>query len=152
MKSYASWMLLLLLSISVLSFAQQPNYSGKWILDMEKSILQSKPDGLTGSIFLIQQSGQTLKLVRYHIAGEKLRKIGFKMHADGRTRRIKILFKGKLEWQENKLKASLWRKNFSNIVTYSFGADQNEFIADEVFHGLPKDHHNIWVFRRVSEK
>jgi hypothetical protein len=61
---------------------------------------------------------------------------------------MKLLFKGKLEWKENNLQFSMWRKNFSNIVNYKFGTNQNEFVADEVYTGNPKNHHNIWVFDR----
>jgi hypothetical protein len=67
----------------------------------------------------------------------KKKKISFEMVADGKTRRVKLLLKGKLERKENSLLASLWRKNFSNVVDYKFGSSQNEFIADEVFKGNP---------------
>ena len=130
------------------TFAQNPNYTGTWVLNLEKSKLESRPEGLTGSIFIIKQEGDKFKLTRYHIFGEKKKKISFKMKADGKTRRVKMLFKGKLEWKENILHATLWRKNFLNIVNYKFGNNQNEFIADEVFTGNPKNHHNIWVFDR----
>jgi hypothetical protein len=74
------------------------------------------------------------------------------MIADGKTRKVKILFNGKLEWKENNLQATLWRKNFSNIVLYKFGNNQNEFIANEVFTGIPKNYHNVWVFDREKSK
>jgi hypothetical protein len=74
------------------------------------------------------------------------------MIADGKTRRVKILFKGKLELKESCLQATMWRKNYLNSVNYKFGTNQNEFIADEVFTGRPKDHHSIWVFDRDVAK
>ncbi len=80
--------------------------------------------------------------------GDKKKKIGFKMVADGKTRKVKILFKGKLEKKENSLQATMWRKNYLNRVNYKFGATQNELVADEVFTGRPKNHHSIWVFDR----
>lgn len=138
--------------INLQAFSQKPNYSGTWILNLEKSKLEDKPEGLTSSIFIIKQEGDIFKLTRYHISGEKKRKIGFKLKANGKTRRVKIFFKGKLEWKDNILQASLWNKGFSNIVNYKFGADSNEFIADEVFEGPPKNHHNIWVFDREKTK
>jgi hypothetical protein len=134
------------------TFAQKPNYTGTWVFNLEKSKLESRPEGLTSSVFIIKQEGDKFKLTRYHIFGEKKKKISFKMTADGKIRRVKLLFKGKLEWDENKLQATLWRKNFLNIVNYKFGNNQNEFIADEVFTGNPKDHHNIWVFDRDNSK
>jgi hypothetical protein len=134
------------------TFAQKNNYSGTWILNFEKSKLEHRPAGLTSSIFIIKQEGDKFSLTRYHIFGEKKNKISFSMIADAKTRRIKVLFRGKLEWKDDALLASLWRKNFSNIVNYRFGANKDEFIADEVFKGRPQDHHNLWVFDREETK
>jgi len=133
-------------------FAQTPNYTGTWVLNLEKSKLEHRPNGLTGSVFIIKQEGNKFRLTRYHIFGDKKNKISFKMVADGKARGIKLIFKGKLEWKENSLLATLWRKNFLNIVNYKFGNSQDEFIADEVFRGRPQDHHNIWVFDREIPK
>lgn len=132
-------------------FAQKSNFTGTWVLNLQKSKLEFEED-LTSSVFIIKQEGDKFKLTRTHVYGEKKNTISFKMLADGKTRRVKLLFKGKLEWQENNLKASLWRKNFSNIVDYKFGSSPNEFIADEVFKGYPKNHHNIWVFDKEKSK
>ena len=83
---------------------------------------------------------------------DKKRKLCFNMVADGKNRRIKIFFKGKLEWKENHLQATIFRNGFFNVVNYKFGENQNEFIADEVFTGRPQNHHNIWVFDREIPK
>jgi hypothetical protein len=133
-------------------FAQKPNFTGTWVLNLEKSKFEFGPEGLTSSLFIIKQAEDNFKLTRTHVYGEKKNKLSFKMIADGRMRRVKILFKGKLEWKENSLQATLWRKNFLNIVNYKFGNSQNEFIADEVFAGYPKNHHTIWVFDRDNSK
>lgn len=132
-------------------FAQAPNYSGTWVLNFEKSKLEHKPNGLTRSVFIIKQEGDKFRLTRYHIFGDRKKKISFQMIADGKTRRIKLLFKGKLERKENSLLATLWRKNFSNVVNYKFG-NPNELIADEVMKSKPNNHHNIWVFDREISK
>jgi hypothetical protein len=134
------------------NFAQKPNYSGIWVLNLEKSKLESQPEGLTSSIFIIKQSGDKIKITRYHIFEKKKCKASFKMAADGKTRTMKLLFKGKLEWKENNLQFTMWRKNFSNIVNYKFGTTQNEFVADEVYTGNPSNHHNIWVFDKEISK
>lgn len=134
------------------SFTQTPNFSGTWILNFEKSKLEDKPDGLTGQMFIIKQEADKFSLKIYHIYGDKKRKIGFKMLADGKTRRVKIIFKGKLEKKENGLQATMWRSNYLNIVNYKFGTNQNELIADEVFTGRPKNHHSIWIFDKEVSK
>ena len=133
-------------------FAQTPNYTGTWILNLEKSQLESRPKGLTSSVFIIKQEGEKFNLTRYHIFGNKKKKISFKMLSDGKTRSVKLLFKGKLEWKENNLQASIWNKGFSNIVNYKFGNNQNEFIADEVYRSKPHNHHNIWIFDKDTTK
>jgi len=135
-------------------FAQTPNLTGTWVLNFEKSKLDTTDNlnGLTGQIFVIKQLGNEFSLKIYHIYGDKKTKIGFKMTADGKTRRVKIIFKGKLEQKDNSLQATMWRKNYLNAVNYKFGANQNELVADEVFTGRPKDHHSIWVFDRELEK
>ncbi len=133
-------------------FAQPSNYTGTWVLNLKKSKLEDPPNGLTGSKFIIKQEGDKFNLKIYHIFGEKKNKIGFKMTADSKTRRVKIIFRGKLEQKENSLRATMWRKNFLNIVNYKFGANQNEFIAEEAFTGRPKNHHSIWVFDREVSK
>jgi len=133
-------------------FAQAPNYTGTWILNLEKSTLEHRPKGLTRSVFIVKQEGDKFSLTRYHFFGEKKKKISFKMVADGKTRKVKTLFKCKLERKENDLLATLWRKNFSNIVHYKFGNSRNELIADEIFTGKPQNHHNIWVFDREIPK
>ena len=133
-------------------FAQSPNYTGTWVLNLEKSKLEHPSSGLTSTVFIIKQEDDKFRLTIYHVFGDKKKKISFKMAADGKTRKVKILFKGKLEHIENGLRSTLWRKNFSNIVNYKFGNSQNEFIADEVFKGNPQDHHSIWVFDREIPK
>ncbi|MCA2853894.1 MAG: hypothetical protein ACK5VM_00330 [Bacteroidota bacterium] len=127
-------------------FAQTPNFSGIWVLNFEKSAIEDKDKNLTSQIFEIIQNGDDFGLKIFHIYGDKKRKIGFRMLADGKTRRVKLLFKGKLERTEDGLQATMWRNNYLNMVHYKFGANQNELIADETYNGIPKNHHSIWVF------
>ena len=156
MKSRVNILLIVLGSFICQSqiFAQTPNYTGTWVLNFEKSKLDKSDNlnGLTGQIFVIKQDGNKFSLKIYHIYGDKKKKIGFRMLADGKTRRVKILFKGKLEQKESSLQATMWRKNYLNSVNYKFGTNQSELVADEVFTGRPKDHHSIWVFDREIPK
>jgi len=128
--------------------AQTANYSGTWILNLKKSALEHRRPGLTSTVFIIKQEGDQFRLTRYHITGEKKNKISFKTTADGKTRRLKMLYKVKLEQKADGLLLTMWRKNYLNIVHYNFGNDENEFIADEYFTSKASKHHNIWVFDR----
>ena len=135
-------------------FAQTPYFTGTWLLNFEKSNLDKTDNlkGLTAQIFVIKQADNKFALKIYHLYGDKKKKIGFSMLADGKTRRLKILFKGKLEQKESSLQVTMWRKNYLNSVNYKFGINKNELVADEVFTGKPKDHHSIWVFDREIAK
>jgi hypothetical protein len=55
--------------------------------------LEHPPEGLTSSVFIIKQEGDKFRLTIYHVFGDKKKKISFKMTADGKTRKVKILFK-----------------------------------------------------------
>jgi hypothetical protein len=148
--------LLLLLGLVFQSqiFAQPPDFTGTWVLNFKKSNLDKIDNlkGLTGQIFVIKQTDNKFGLKIYHLYGDKKKKIGFSMLADGKTRRLKVLFKGKLEQKESSMQVTMWRKNYLNSVNYKFGTNKNELVADEVFTGKPKDHHSIWVFDREIAK
>jgi hypothetical protein len=135
-------------------FAKPPDFTGTWVLNFEKSNLDKTDNlkGLTGQIFVIKQTDNKFGLKIYHLYGDKKKKIGFSMLADGKTRRLKVLFKGKLEQKESSMQVTMWRKNYLNSVSYKYGTNKNELVADEVFIGKPKDHHSIWVFDREIAK
>jgi hypothetical protein len=140
------------LSINRNFFAQTPNYTGTWVLNLEKSTLEDPPKGLTSTVFIIKQEGDKFRITIYHVFGDKKKKISFKMTADGKTRKVKILFKGKLEHIENVCGQHYGEKISQILSITNSGNSQNEFIADEVFKGKPQDHHSIWVFDREIPK
>ena len=88
-------LLLFCLVFQVLLFAQTPDFTGTWVLNFEKSNLDktNNLNGLTGQIFVIKQADNKFALKIYHLYGDKKKKIGFSMLADGKTRRLKMLFK-----------------------------------------------------------
>jgi hypothetical protein len=129
-------------------FSQLPNYTGTWVLNNEKSKIQSRPDGMTSSIFIIKQKGNDFLLTIHHIFDNEQDTIVIKMLSDGKTRKILGVLDGKLEQRKADLHITLWKKDFLDKVTYKFGKDENEFIADEVLVSDSDNHHNIWVFDR----
>ena len=147
-------LLLFCLVFQVQVFAQAPDFTGTWVLNFKKSNLDKTDNlnGLTGQIFVIKQADNKFGLKIYHLYGDKKKKIGFSMLADGKTRRLKVLFKGKLEQKESSMRVTMWRKNYLNSVSYKYGTNKNELVANEVFIGKPKDHHSIWVFDREIAK
>lgn len=128
------------------------SFEGTWKLNLEKSSLEQRPQGLTGSTFIISTSQQSITLKRLHHYGAKTRQLTFTLKADGKARRLKLLFKSKLEWIGEALKASIWRKNFSNTVTYHLEESQQVLTADEHFQSKGARHHNIWVFDKARDQ
>jgi hypothetical protein len=133
-------------------FAQTPDYTGTWVLNNEKSKIQSPPDGMTSSIFIIKQKGHDFSLTIHHIFGNQQDTIVIKIVSDGKTRKVLSVLDGKLEQRKDGLHITLWKKDFLDKVTYKFGKDKNEFIADEVLVSDSDNHHNIWVFEREISK
>ena len=110
------------------------------MLNNEKSKIGSRPDGMTSSFFIIKQEKNDFLLTIHHVFGNQQDTIVIKMLADGKTRKVLSVLEGKLEWRKDGLHITLWKKNFLDKVTYKFGKDKNEFIADEV---LVSDSDNI---------
>lgn len=133
-------------------FAQTPNYTGTWILNNEKSKIESRPDGMTSSIFIIKQTGNNFSLTIHHVFGNQQDTIVIKMLSDGKTRKVLSVLEGKLEQTNDGLHITLWKKDFLDKVTYKFGKDKNEFIADEVLISDSDNHHNIWIFDKQISK
>lgn len=133
-------------------FAQAPNYSGTWVLNNEKSKIQSRPEGMTSSVFIIHQVGKDFSLTIHHIFGNQQDTIVIKMLSDGKARKVLRVLDGKLERKKDGLHITLWKKDFLDKVTYKFGNDKNEFIADEVLISGSDNHHNIWIFDRAVSK
>ena len=141
-----------LISFQSQIFAQAPNYTGTWVLNNKKSKIQSRPDGMTSSIFIIKQKGNDFSLTIHHVFGNEQDTIVIKMLSDGKTRQVLNVLDGKLEQRKDVLHITLWKKDFLDKVTYKFGKDKNEFIADEVVTSDAGNHHNIWVFDREISK
>lgn len=133
-------------------FAQTLNYSGTWVLNNEKSKIQSRPAGMTSSTFIIEQKGNDFSLTIHHVFGNQQDTIVIKMVSDGKTRKVLNVLEGKLEQKKDGLHITLWKKDFLDKVIYKFGEDKNEFIADEVLVSDSDNHHNIWVFNRDVSK
>jgi hypothetical protein len=134
------------------AFAQTVNYSGTWVLNNEKSKIVSRPEGMTSSIFVIDQKGDDFSLTIHHVFSHQQDTIVIKMLSDGRTRKVLSELEGKLERRKDGLHITLWKKGFLDKVTYRFGKDKNEFIADEILISDSDNHHNIWVFDRDVSK
>jgi hypothetical protein len=141
-----------LLTFQCYSFSQKPNYTGTWKLNLQKSKFEANwTKGLTDGEFTIIQKEDKFEWSRYFIINDKKSQMKFNLIADGKVRRKKMfLFKSKLEWKGDNLKANIYRNGFSNVVDYKFGESKNELIIDEVFVGRPQDYHNHYVLDKIK--
>src|SRR6187551_756139 len=112
------------LSFQLSTFAQTPNYSGTWVLNNEKSKIESRPDGMTSSVFVIKQEGNNFSLTIHHVFGNQEDTIVIKMLSNGKTRKVLSVLDGKLERRKDGLHITLWKKDFLDKVTYKFGKDK----------------------------
>ena len=133
-------------------FAQSPDFSGTWVINKEKSKILSWPKGMTSTVFIISQKADSFQLIIHHVFGAQQDTLVIKLVADGGTQKVLGILEGKLERVKGGLHAELWKSDFSDKVTYTFGKDNNEFIADEVLASKTDNHHNIWVFDRDRSK
>jgi len=106
----------------------------------------------TSSVFVIKQEGNNFSLTIHHVFGNQEDTIVIKMLSNGKTRKVLSVLDGKLERRKDGLHITLWKKDFLDKVTYKFGKDKNEFIADEVLVSDSDNHHNIWIFDRDVSK
>jgi hypothetical protein len=134
------------------TYAQATNYTGTWKINLQKSKFEADwAKGLTEGEFKIIQIGDKFKWSRYFIVKGKKSKMKLNLIADGKVRRKKmLLFKTKLEWIGDNLKAKIFRNGFSDVVDYKFGDTKNELIIDEVFVGRPQDYHNHYVLDKEN--
>ncbi|MBV5311795.1 MAG: hypothetical protein JZU47_00785 [Prolixibacteraceae bacterium] len=147
---------ILLLLVGLLAFqskvlSQRNDYSGTWKINLQKSKFEADwAKGLTEGEFKIIQIGVKFKWSRYFIIKGRKSKMKLNLIADGKVRRKKmLLFKTRLEWIGDNLKAKIFRNGFSDEVDYKLGDGKNELIIDEVFVGRPQDYHNHYVLDKI---
>jgi len=134
---------------------QTKNFSGIWIFNREKSVLQSPPPD--SSVFIIKHDGPVFILHRTHVINGISNALNFEMTTDGKET-VKdhdgTEITAKMYWQGEELVFdSSFRKGDEkalNFVNYKLASDDNVLYAEEEFIGKEHYHLNKWVFDRKA--
>jgi hypothetical protein len=129
------------------------NFSGVWILNLEKSKLQSTPPD--SSTFYISHNEQSFSLDRTHIINGLPDHFAIELKTDGTAtemnlRGIDII--AKIYWDKEALVSDMsfrqGNQDATNIVKYSIEDKGQTLIAEEYFSSSEHKHYNRWVFDR----
>lgn len=129
------------------------NFSGIWIFNLGKSILQSPPPD--SSVFIIKHDGPLFILHRTQVINGISNTLNFEMRIEG-NETVKDYngteITAKMYWQgEELIFDSSFHKGDEkalNIVNYKLASDENALFAEEEFIGKEHYHLNKWVFDR----
>jgi nuclear transport factor 2 (NTF2) superfamily protein len=131
----------------------QPDFSGTWIFNPEKSRLEMTAP--TRSIFWIEHQNGRFKLTRTHKWGERWDTLSFEAGTDGEeTYRDMHGFEmwTRMFWNGAELvldmKLAYRGEPGTNVVHYRLADEGKTFIAAEWYHMPREQHHNLWVFDR----
>jgi len=148
--------MLLLASALPAENGAEPDFSGTWIFNPEKSRLEmSVPQK---SIFWIEHKNASFKLTRTHNYGERWDTLSFDSPTDGQE--IYRDIHGfetwtRLYWMGEELvldmKLAYRGEQGTNVVHYRLADEGKTFVAAEWYHMPSRQHHNLWVFDRMPE-
>jgi nuclear transport factor 2 (NTF2) superfamily protein len=146
---------LLLATALVANEAPQPDFSGTWVFNPEKSRLEMTSP--VSSTFWIEHNGKSFKLTRTHVWEGRWDTLGFEAATDGRVRHEKSAFSESwksMSWLGDELvldmKLGAEGDGGTNVVHYRL-EDEGRTLAAEWFHMPGRRHHNLWVFDRAPE-
>ncbi|XCH80224.1 MAG: hypothetical protein WHF31_06055 [Candidatus Dehalobacter alkaniphilus] len=129
------------------------NFSGSWVLNLEKSKLQSPPP--ESSIFHISHSEQAFSLERTHIINGVPDDFTIDLTTDGVTTRKNIRgieITARMYWDGESLVSDMifqqGKEEAVNIVKYSITDKGQTLVVEEDFTSSEHKHHNRWIFNK----
>lgn len=130
-----------------------PNFTGTWVLDLQKSRLQSpKPDSGT---FVITHDGDRFALQRTFVIEGKTDslKLEFVIGGPAITETAKgMQTTNRMYWEgESLVLDGIWKlegKEATNVVHYTLSDGGRVLTAHEVLKAPKHAHENFWVFTR----
>ena len=131
----------------------KPNFSGRWVLNLEKSKLQIPQP--TSSLFEIDHREPKFRLTRTHVYADRSDTITMDLTTDGTEYPQEfgeLRSRTRLYWAESTLildmKVSLKDHKGTNVDRYSLENAGQTFVAVERLRSSQHSHDNIWVFDR----
>jgi len=145
--------IVLVLFVSAGFSQQRSDFSGDWILNLNKSKLQANwATGLTYGNFKIDHQEPNFSLWRTFTIKGKEQVMDFKIPTNGQKQKGKHKTIWSLSWEQDTLVFVVQRHEMTiDSVRYSLSADKKEFIADERVATPRESYYNRWVFDKKSQ-
>jgi hypothetical protein len=147
---------MLLLTAAAAGEEARPDFSGTWVLDLERSRLETAAP--TRSTFWIEHRGGTFQLSRTHARDGRWNTISFELPIDGEEHYRKTGFSeswSRMTWLGDELvldmKIAHGEVRGTNVVHYRLTDEGETLVAAEWAHAPHRQHHNLWVLERVPD-
>lgn len=133
--------------------ASRPDFSGTWVLDLSRSVLEgTSPDS---SIFVIDHVEPILTAQRTHVLDGVVNTVRSRFTTDSVLTALQV---GDMEiptrvyWDRQTLVLDqAWSQGdvpITNLVRYTLEDGGQTLVADEFMRAGGAEHHNVWTFRR----
>jgi hypothetical protein len=148
---------LLLAAGAALGSGDKPDFSGTWVLNLQKSHLEAD-FGTQSGTFTVDHKEPAFRFRRVFIAGGKEDAASYELTTDGhekvvpgpgRTTTSRLYWDGDVLVLDEKIVLADGRAA-TNVVRYSLSDGGRTLVADEKFRGPFHKHDNLWVADRKS--
>jgi len=150
-----SFSLIVILTFFVtMSFCQQPpNFSGDWVLNLNKSKLRADwTSGLTNGIIKIVHNEPNFSFWRSFTINGKDEVKSYEMLTNGQEQKDKYNFIWTLSWKQDTLLFIIQNHETISDVRYYHSENKKEFVADEKYDSPNMSYHNLWILEKKSLK
>ena len=135
----------------------RPNFSGTWIFNAGRSVLQTPaPDS---TLFVIEHDEPRLRIRRTHVAGDSRDTFTLDLTTDGQEvslERDGMELQARAFWENDTLvfDTTVVRdgEEGSNLVRYTLAPDLNSLVAVERFRSDSLNYDNTWALDRSPER
>ena len=133
-----------------IGYCQKPDYSGEWVLNLDKSKLQAAwTNGITKGNMKIVHHEPNFSFWRDFTIKGKEKISSYALVTNGQAQKGEHKTIWTLTWKQDTLIVVVTRKSMINEVKYYFTANA-DFVADEHFEDYKTSYHNHWVFDKKS--
>ncbi|MBN1187994.1 MAG: hypothetical protein JXB49_37310 [Bacteroidales bacterium] len=153
LKLHKSQLSIVLFFMFLVSYGQElPDFTGDWILNLEKSKLQAYwTSGLTYGNFIIDHKEPYFSLWRTFTINGKEKEMSYKIQTNGQEQKGRLGTLWFMNWDQDTLVLVVKRKGaVIDSVRYSLSEDRKQFTADERVDTPKSAYYNSWVFDRRS--
>jgi hypothetical protein len=135
--------------------APKPDFSGTWVLNLEKSKLQIQ-EKLDGASFTIDHKEPAFRFSRVFVVGGKEDALSYALTTDGkekivaepgRTTTSRLYWDGDVLVLDERIVLKDGREA-TNVVRYSLRDGGRTLVAEEKFRGPFHKHDNLWIADR----